>query len=54
MASVYVSGIIDLPVDKVWATARDFNGHHQWHALIADSHIEDGLTKRLRSNPAPA
>ena len=43
MAKVYVSGIIDLPVDKVWAHARDFSGHAAWHPLIAESHIEDGL-----------
>ena len=42
MAKVYVSGIINLPVDKVWAYARDFNGHHEWHPLIATSHIEEG------------
>lgn len=43
MANVYVSGIINLPVDKVWAYARDFNGHDKWHPVIAESHIEDGL-----------
>ena len=43
MAKVYVSGIIDLPVDRVWALARDFNGHAAWHPLIAESRIEDGL-----------
>ncbi|WP_114948956.1 SRPBCC family protein [Microvirga calopogonii] len=42
MARVYVSGIIDAPVDKVWAFARDFNGHGEWHPLIAESVIEDG------------
>lgn len=42
MVKVYVSAIIDLPVDKVWAYARDFNGHGEWHPLIAESHIEDG------------
>jgi hypothetical protein len=42
MAKVYVSGIIDAPVEKVWAYARDFNGHHEWHPLIAESHVEDG------------
>jgi hypothetical protein len=41
MAKVYVSGIIDAPVDKVWAYARDFNGHHEWHPLIAESHVEE-------------
>jgi hypothetical protein len=43
MAKVYVSGIIDAPVDKVWAYARDFNGHGEWHPLIAQSDVEDGL-----------
>ena len=43
MAKVYVSGIIALPVGKVWALARDFNGHHAWHPLIAESRIEDDL-----------
>jgi hypothetical protein len=42
MARVYVSGIIDAPVDKVWAYARDFNGHGEWHPLIAESSIEEG------------
>lgn len=42
MTRVYVSSIINLPVDKVWAYARDFNGHHEWHPLIAESHIEGG------------
>ena len=43
MAKVYASGVIDQPVDKVWAYARDFNGHWEWHPLIAESFIEDGL-----------
>lgn len=42
MAKVYVSGIINLPVETVWAYARDFNGHHEWHPIIAESHIEEG------------
>lgn len=42
MTRVYVSGIINLPVEKVWAYARDFNGHHEWHPIIAESHIEGG------------
>ncbi|WP_027527884.1 SRPBCC family protein [Bradyrhizobium sp. Ec3.3] len=42
MTKVYVSGIIDQPVEKVWAYARDFNGHGEWHPIIAESHIEDG------------
>jgi hypothetical protein len=42
MTRVYVSGIIDAPIEKVWAYARDFNGHGEWHPLIAKSDIEDG------------
>ena len=42
MAKVYVSGVIDAPVDDVWAYARDFNGHGEWHPIIAESHIEEG------------
>ena len=42
MTRVYVSGIINLPVEKVWAYARDFNGHHDWHPIIAESHIVGG------------
>ena len=42
MAKVYVSGIIDAPVEKVWAYARDYNGHGEWHPLIAKSDVEDG------------
>ena len=43
MASVYVSGIIEASIEQVWAVARDFNGHGEWHPFIAESHIEDGL-----------
>ena len=43
MVKVYVSDVIDAPVDRVWAFARDFNGHGDWHPIIAESVIEDGL-----------
>jgi hypothetical protein len=42
MTKVYISGVIDQPVDKVWAYARDYNGHGEWHPIITESHIEDG------------
>ncbi len=42
MAEVYVSGVVDVPVEEFWAYARDFNGHHEWHPIIAESEIEDG------------
>ncbi|SER85923.1 Polyketide cyclase / dehydrase and lipid transport [Tranquillimonas rosea] len=44
MASVYVSDIVNAPADKVWALARDYNGHGEWHPRIAESSIEDDLS----------
>ena len=43
MAHVYISAVVDFPIDRVWRVARDFNGHAAWHPFIADSHIEEGL-----------
>ncbi len=42
MAKVYVSDVIDAPIEQVWRIARDFNGHGDWHPLIAESHMEEG------------
>jgi len=44
MAYVFVSSVIDAPAEAVWAAVRDFNGMPQWHPLIADSRIENGMT----------
>jgi hypothetical protein len=41
MARVYVSDVIDAPIERVWAFARDYNGHGDWHPIIAESRIED-------------
>ena len=42
MAHIYVSSVIDAPIEDVWAIARDFTGH--WHSsVIYNSSIEDGL-----------
>ncbi|HSA82335.1 MAG TPA: SRPBCC family protein [Geminicoccaceae bacterium] len=43
MASIFVSSVLDAPVDRVWARIRDFNALPRWHPLIAESQIEDGL-----------
>ena len=43
MIRVYVSSVIDAPAERVWARVRDFVGMPQWHPLIRDSRIEDGL-----------
>jgi hypothetical protein len=36
------STIIDAPVDRLWAVLRDFNGHDQYHPIVAASAIERG------------
>jgi NADPH:quinone reductase len=36
------STVIDAPIERVWAVLRDFNSHHQWHGVVAQSHIEAG------------
>ena len=42
MAHIYVSSVIDAPIEDVWAIARDFTGH--WHSsVIVAPSIEDGL-----------
>ena len=37
------STVIDHPIERVWSVLRDFNSHWQWHPVVAESHIEDGL-----------
>ncbi len=42
MAHIYVSAVIDAPIEDVWAIARDYTGH--WHSsVICNSSIEGGL-----------
>ena len=42
MTHIYVSTVIDAPIEDVWAIARDFTGH--WHSsVICNSSIEGGL-----------
>lgn len=42
MVKVLRSTILNAPVDAVWETLRDFNGHDQWHPAVAESRIERG------------
>ncbi len=42
MSKIFVSSVINAPVDDVWAKIRDFNSLPDWHPAIADSHIENG------------
>lgn len=43
MVRIYVSDVIDAPIEKVWSLIRDFNGMPKWHPFIRDSEIEAGL-----------
>ena len=40
MPRVKRSTVIDAPIDTVWDTIRDFNGHDRWHPAVASSQIE--------------
>lgn len=42
MPKVVRSTIINAPVDALWAVLRDFNGHDQYHPIVAASAIERG------------
>ena len=37
------STVIDAPIERVWAVLRDFNSHVEWHPVVAESFIEEGL-----------
>jgi len=43
MVKVYVSSVIDAPVERVWSHIRDFNGLPKWVPAVADSCIEGGV-----------
>lgn len=44
MPEVYVSSVIDAPLETVWELLRDFNALPRWHPLVAASRIEDDLS----------
>jgi hypothetical protein len=39
---IFISSVVDAPIDDVWDKIRDFNALPAWHPSIADSHIENG------------
>ena len=43
MVKVIRSTILPAPVEAVWDILRDFNGHDQWHPIVASSQIERRL-----------
>lgn len=44
MTKIFVSAVIDAPIEKVWAQVRDFNNMPEWHPKFSRSHIEGGLS----------
>ncbi|MBK1668823.1 MxaD family protein [Rhodovibrio sodomensis] len=42
LARVYVTAVLEGPIDQTWQILRDFNGLPDYHPLFATSHIEDG------------
>jgi hypothetical protein len=40
---IYVTSVINAPVEKVWAAIRDFNALPNWHPFVESSKIEQGL-----------
>lgn len=42
MVRIYVSDVINAPIDRVWPIIRDFNGLPNYHPLFTDSEIEGG------------
>ena len=46
--TVYISDVIDAPVEKVWSIMRDFNDMPSYHPAIPKSIIEgDGPSDRV-------
>jgi len=44
--TVYISAVIDAPVEEVWKIMRDYNGMPSYHPGIKHSLIEDGRPER--------
>lgn len=44
MTKIFVSAVINAPIEKVWAQVRDFNNMPNWHPKFSRSHIEGGLS----------
>lgn len=44
MAKIYVSTVIDAPIEKVWPIIRDFNGLAGWMPGIVGCSIDNGKT----------
>lgn len=42
MVRVFISTVLSAPVERVWATIRDFNALPAWNPAVERSEIEDG------------
>jgi uncharacterized protein YndB with AHSA1/START domain len=40
MAKIYISSVIEAPIEAVWEYIRDFNDLSKWFPGVTDSHIE--------------
>jgi ligand-binding SRPBCC domain-containing protein len=43
MVRVYVSSVINAPIEQVWDYLRDFNALPKWFPSVTDSNIEGGM-----------
>jgi hypothetical protein len=43
MADVFVSCVIDTPVERLWDLLRDFGGWSEWHPGVRQCEIVNGL-----------
>lgn len=46
VSRVYVSAVIDAPIDRVWDLIGEFDSLAAWHPFVADCKIEDELPSR--------
>ncbi len=42
MARVYISAVMDIPLEEAWGVLRDFNALPVYHPFFSKSDIEDG------------
>ena len=43
MTKVFISAVLNAPLEQAWAIVRNFNGLPQWHPRFSRSRIEEGL-----------
>lgn len=41
MAKIFVSSVINAPIEGIWVKTRDFNALPSWHPEVEESHIEN-------------